>query len=150
MNSHTHPFMLNLTISGGIFHLIFYLCVVQLTYIKVFRSVNDNNNGRNSVLKRILFNTENIRRGRDRAVGIATGYGLNNGVRLPVGSRIFSFPRRKDRLWGPSSLLSNGYQGPFPPGVQWQGLEGDHSPPASAEVNKMWIYTSSLPYAFMV
>jgi hypothetical protein len=28
------------------------------------------------------------------------------------------------------------------PGVKWQGREADHSPPASAEVKKLWIYTS--------
>jgi hypothetical protein len=32
-------------------------------------------------------------------------------LRVPVGSRIFSSPRRPDRLWGPPSLLSNGYRG---------------------------------------
>jgi hypothetical protein len=39
-----------------------------------------------------------------------TGYGLHDlgiGVRVQVGSRIFSSPRRPDRLWGPPSLLSN-------------------------------------------
>jgi hypothetical protein len=35
-------------------------------------------------------------------------------------------------------------------GVKRLGREGDHSPPASAEVKKMWIYTSTSPYAFMV
>jgi hypothetical protein len=30
-----------------------------------------------------------------------------------------------------------------------QGREADHSPPTSAEVKKMWIYTSTLPYVFM-
>jgi hypothetical protein len=39
--------------------------------------------------------------------------------------------------------------GVFPPGVKLQGREADHSPPASAEVKKMWIYTSIPPYAFM-
>jgi hypothetical protein len=29
------------------------------------------------------------------------------------------------------------------------GRETDHSPPASAKVKKMWIYTSTPPYAFM-
>jgi hypothetical protein len=53
---------------------------------------------------------------RESAVGIATGYGLDDqgvGVRVPLGSRIFSSPRRPDRLWGPPNLLSNGYRGFF-------------------------------------
>jgi hypothetical protein len=51
------------------------------------------------------------------AFGIATGNGLDDqgvGVRAPVGSRIFSFPRHPDRLWGPPCLLSNGHGGLFP------------------------------------
>jgi hypothetical protein len=35
------------------------------------------------------------------------------------------------------------------PGVKRPGHEADHSPPTSAEVKKMWIYTSTPPYAFM-
>jgi hypothetical protein len=34
------------------------------------------------------------------------------------------------------------------PGLKWQGREADHSPPTSAEVKKMWIYTSTPPYVF--
>jgi hypothetical protein len=34
-------------------------------------------------------------------------------------------------------------------GVKRPGREADHSPPTSAEVKKMWIYTSTTPYAFM-
>jgi hypothetical protein len=44
-------------------------------------------------------------------------YGLEDrevGVWVPVQSRIFSFPRRPDRLRGPPSLLYSGYRGPFP------------------------------------
>jgi hypothetical protein len=57
-------------------------------------------------------------------VGIATGYGLDDrgvGIQVPVGSRIFSSPSRRDRLWGPPNLLSNGY-----PGVKRMGREADH------------------------
>jgi hypothetical protein len=35
------------------------------------------------------------------------------------------------------------------PGGKWQGREADHSPPTTAEIKKMWIYTSTPPYAFM-
>jgi hypothetical protein len=79
-----------------------------------------------------------------------TGYRLDDqgvGVRLPVGARIFSSPR-PNKLWSPHNL-SNGYRGVLSPGVKWQGHEADHSPSASAEVKKMWIYTSTPPYAFM-
>jgi hypothetical protein len=34
------------------------------------------------------------------------------------------------------------------PGVERQRRETDHSPPASAEVKKMWIYTTTPPYVF--
>jgi hypothetical protein len=33
-----------------------------------------------------------------------------------IGRRIFSSPRRPDRLWGPPNLLFNGYSGLFPRG----------------------------------
>jgi hypothetical protein len=56
---------------------------------------------------------------RDNVVGISTGYGLDDqgvGVRVPVGVRIFSSPRRPDRLWGSSNILFNEYLGSFPGG----------------------------------
>jgi hypothetical protein len=54
---------------------------------------------------------------RDMTVGIASRYGLDGrevGVRVPVGSRFFSSPRRADRFWDTPSLLSNGYRELFP------------------------------------
>jgi hypothetical protein len=63
-----------------------------------------------------------LTRSRDSVVGIATGYemeGRGVGVRGLVWSRIFSSPRRPDWLFGPLSLLFNGYRRAFPRG--WSG-----------------------------
>jgi hypothetical protein len=67
------------------------------------------------VLSLILRNMYAIqeRWSRGSAVGIATGYGLDDQgarVRVTVGARIFTSPCRPDRLWGPPYLLSNGYR----------------------------------------
>jgi hypothetical protein len=40
-----------------------------------------------------------------------------------------------------------GVPGALSPGVKRPGREADHSPPTSAEAKKMWIYTSTSPYA---
>jgi hypothetical protein len=64
-------------------------------------------------------------RSRGNAVGIATGYWLNDrevGVRVPVGSRIFISPYRPDRLWGPPNFLPKLHWGSFP-GVKAAGGE---------------------------
>jgi hypothetical protein len=45
----------------------------------------------------------------------------------------FSSPLYPDKLLGPPSLLSNGYQGLFA-WVKWLGCEADHSSSSSAEV----------------
>jgi hypothetical protein len=54
---------------------------------------------------------------RDSSVGIGLGYGLDDRgsrVRFPAGGwEFFSSPLRPKGLWGPPSLLSNGYQGLF-------------------------------------
>jgi hypothetical protein len=45
---------------------------------------------------------------RDSSVGIATGYGLDDqggGSSSPGKVKIFTFPYRPDRLWGPQNLL---------------------------------------------
>jgi hypothetical protein len=88
---------------------------------------------------------QRIRGSRGSAVGIATGYGLDDrgvGVRVPVRSRTFT-SSSSARLWGPPNILSNGYRGPFSPGIKWHAREAGHSPPTSAEVKKTWIYTST-------
>jgi hypothetical protein len=80
-------------------------------------------------------------------VGTVTGYGLADrgvGVRVPVGSRIFSSPRRP--VLGPTQPPFLWVPGALSPGVKRPGREADHSPPTSAEVKKTWIYTSSPPY----
>jgi hypothetical protein len=61
-----------------------------------------------------IFNTfQNLTKSRGSIFGIATGYGLDDRgvrVRVPVRSRIFSSPRRPDRLCRQPNLLSNGYR----------------------------------------
>jgi hypothetical protein len=68
---------------------------------------------------------------------------------LGRGWEFFSSPPRPDRLWGPPSLLYNGYQGLFHWEVMRLGCEADHSPPCSAEVKNAWSYISTPQYAFM-
>jgi hypothetical protein len=51
---------------------------------------------------------------RGSAVGIAIGYGLDDrgvGVRVSIGSSIFTSPYRPGQLWDPHNLLSSGYRG---------------------------------------
>jgi hypothetical protein len=86
-------------------------------------------------MKRLILSLL-IDESRDSSVGIATGYGLDDrmtGVGFPAGAgNFFSSTRIPDRLWGPPSLLSNGYRGFFSLEVKWPGREADHSPPSSA------------------
>jgi hypothetical protein len=56
-----------------------------------------------------------------------------SGDRIPVGGEIFR--SRPDRLWGPPSLLYNGYRVSFP-GVKRPGRGVDHPPSFSAEVKE--------------
>jgi hypothetical protein len=74
-----------------------------------------------------------------RTVGIATDYGLDDrevGVRVQGRAKNFLF----STSCGPALR-------PNQPPIQWilgvkrPGREADHSPTASAELKKMWIYT---------
>jgi len=57
------------------------------------------------------------------------------------GERFFSSPNIHPPLYGPLSLPSNEYLGPFPE-IKRSGRETDHSNPSSAEVKNEWSYTS--------
>jgi hypothetical protein len=70
-----------------------------------------------------LFPPPNVMSLTTSTFGIATDYGLGDrgfGVRVAVGSRIFSSPCPPDRVLGPPSLISNEYGGLFP----WGKLGG--------------------------
>jgi hypothetical protein len=68
---------------------------------------------------------------------------------LVISPNILSSPRHPDQLCSPPSLLSSEYWRFFPQGVKWLWHEANHSPPASAEVKKTWVYTSTPLYIFM-
>jgi hypothetical protein len=88
---------------------------------------------------------------RDSVVGIATGYGLDDkgiGVRVPLGQE-FSLLHVVQTDTGAHPVSCRMGNGALSPGVKRQGSEFDQSSPTGAEVKKMWIYTSTVPYAFM-
>jgi hypothetical protein len=112
-----------------------------------------------SALKRTMYwfshllHKYRINMSRDNSVGIATGYGLDDrgvGVRVPVGSRIFSSPRRSDLLWGPPNLLSCPMDAVGPaPGVRRPEHEPDHSSPPTTEVKNDGTISRLPPYVLM-
>jgi hypothetical protein len=82
----------------------------------------------------------------DSAVGIVTGYGLDDwefGVRAPVGHKNFLFSTSSrpalESIQPPIQWVTEAPS----PRVKRPGREVDNSLPASAEVKKMWIYTST-------
>jgi hypothetical protein len=79
----------------------------------------------------------NVIRSRDSSVGIVTGYGLDDrgvGVRVPVGTRIFSL-----HIVQTGSRASPASSS----GLKRLGREADDSHPTSAEVKNTWIYIST-------
>jgi len=79
------------------------------------------------------------------------GYRLDNWGTIPGrGITFFYSPPHLDKLWGPLSLLSNGYKAALSPGVQQLGHEADHSPPSNTKVKNAWSYTSTPTYMSMV
>jgi hypothetical protein len=107
--------------------------IIQFDATTYKPSLNKDNKQLN-LIEIIMDTWEELRAGK------ATGYGLDDrgvGVRVPVGSRIFSSPRGPVRLWSRPNLLSDGELGVLSPGIKRPGHEADYSPPSSAEVKKM-------------
>jgi hypothetical protein len=73
---------------------------------------------------------------RDSSVGIAIGYGLDD-----QGDGSSSPGKVENVHFSISSIPALG--------STQQGREADYSPPTSAEVKIMWIYTSTPTYVFM-
>jgi hypothetical protein len=88
---------------------------------------------------------------RDSVVGIATGYGLDDrGFELESGwDQEFSLLHVVQIGSGAHPASYPWVRGALSPVVKRPGREADHSPATSAEVKKIWIYTSASPYAFM-
>jgi hypothetical protein len=87
-----------------------YINKVKVTPISnVKRAIYECN--KHSLNTRIVKDSINIQ------YSITNGYGLEDrmiGVRFPAGFGIFLFDIMSKPLWGPASLLSDGYQGLFP------------------------------------
>jgi hypothetical protein len=79
---------------------------------------------------------------RDSAVGIATGYGLDDrGVGVPSPGRVknFLFCTSSRPALGSTHPPIQWVLGALSAGVKRPGREADYSPPSSSEVKKMWI-----------
>ena len=76
-----------------------------------------------------LISSSHFLKDRDHSVGITTSYGLDGpGIESQCGEIFRTLP---DPLWGPTSVLYNGYL--VFPGFKRSGRGVDHSPPSSAE-----------------
>jgi hypothetical protein len=83
---------------------------------------------------------------------MATGYGLDDrgvGVRVSVEVIFFTTKCRPDRICWSTQPPIQWVSGAVSPAVKRPGREANHSPLASAEVKKTWIYTSTPLYVFM-
>jgi hypothetical protein len=88
----------------------------------------------------------------DNSVGIATCYGLDGReFEVPSSGRVknFLFSTSSRPALGATQPPIQWVPGALSPGVKQPVREADHSPPTSAVVKKMWIYTSTPPYSFM-
>jgi hypothetical protein len=99
-----------------------------------------------------IFKYEAISGSQDSVVGIATGLwvGRPKGRSSSPGMvKNFLFSTSSIPALGPTKNPIQWVPGAFSLGVKRPGSKADHTPPTSAEVKKMWIYTSTPPYPFM-
>jgi hypothetical protein len=72
------------------------------------------------------------------SVSIVSGYGLvDRAIEVQSSAEakgFFLYPLCPNRLWGPPSLLYNGYRRSFPQGKARPARDADHLSPSSAEV----------------
>jgi hypothetical protein len=74
----------------------------------------------------------------DITLSVATGHTARESFNLWEGKQISSFPKHSDWLWGPLSLLFNGWKGTPAPEVKRLVHEADHLPPSSARLQNKW------------
>jgi hypothetical protein len=88
---------------------------------------------------------------RDWAVGMATGYGLDDrgvGVWVLMGQEFALLHVVQTGSEAHPTSYPMGTGDSFPR-VKRPGCEADHSPPTNAEVKKTWTYTSTPPYNYI-
>jgi hypothetical protein len=106
----------------------------------------------NQLLNCALIYSSYFNRSQDSAVAVVTGYRLDDrGVGVPSPGRVknFVFSTSSTPALRSTQPPIQWVSGAPSSGVKRQGREADHSPAASAEVKKRWIYTSTPPYVFM-
>jgi hypothetical protein len=81
---------------------------------------------------------------RQTYLSLWTGRRRNRGSILSRGKRLYSSTQHRDRIWGSSTLVSNGYRGSFS-AETW----GWPSLPSSAKVENTSSHTSTPPYVFI-
>jgi hypothetical protein len=87
---------------------------------------------------------------RGIVVSIATGdWTAENKRSTPGRAKNFNFSLSSRSALGPTKPPIEWELGAVYPGVKPWGRNADHSPPTTAEVKKMYIYTFTPPYAFI-
>jgi hypothetical protein len=86
------------------------------------------------------YSTQEMNIGKYHPLILLLGPGMVKNFPLSTPSKLALGTTQTHIQWAPGAL---------PTGVKRPGREADHSPPTSAEITKMWIYTSTPAYVFM-